>query len=392
MKTVAVFTGTRAEYGLLHPLLTKLTQHSEMTLQLIVSGMHLSPQFGETWRSIEADGFVIDAKVEMLLASDTGCGVAKSMGVGVIGFADALERLRPDCLVILGDRYEALAIAQVAAVMRIPIAHLHGGELTEGAYDDPIRHAITKLSHYHFVASEEYRQRVIQMGEQPSKVWNVGALGIENIRTVSRVSLSVINQKFKLDLNQPFVMVTYHPVTAGDEDSEEAFGNLLSALDEYPGYQVLLTYPNSDNGGHRLIQMLEEYVSERIGRVFAVPSLGMQCYLSAVFLCDAVIGNSSSGVIEVPSLNTPTVNIGVRQKGRLAADSVIHSGTTRGEISRAIGQALSPQAKQVAESSENPYGSGETSARVVDILSEQQPPAAKVFHDISERQKDGSEW
>lgn len=388
MKTVAVFTGTRAEYGLLHPLLTKLTQHSEMNLQLIVSGMHLSPQFGETWRTIETDGFTIDAKVEMLLASDTGSGVAKSMGVGVIGFADALERLRPDCLVILGDRYEALAIAQVAAVMRIPIAHLHGGELTEGAYDDPIRHAITKLSHYHFVASEEYRQRVIQMGEQPGSIWNVGALGIENIRTVPRVPLSVINGKFKLDLKQPFFLVTYHPVTAGDEDSKQTFENLLAALDDFPGHRILLTYPNSDNGGHRLIQMLEHYASERIGRVFAVPSLGMQCYLSAVAVGDAVIGNSSSGVIEVPSLNTPTVNIGVRQKGRLAADSVIHSGTTREDISRAIEQALSPRAKQVSESCDNPYGSGETSARIVDILCEQQSPGAKVFYDLSERQED----
>lgn len=385
MKTVAVFTGTRAEYGLLHPLLMKLARHPEMTMQLIVSGMHLSPQFGETWRTIEADGFAIDAKVEMLLASDTSCGVAKSMGLGGIGFADALERLRPDCLVILGDRYEALAIAQVAAVMRIPIAHLHGGELTEGAYDDPIRHAITKLSHYHFVASEEYRQRVIQMGEHPDTVWNVGALGIENIRTVPRVPLAAINHKFKLDLKQPFFLVTYHPVTAGDEDSEQTFENLLTTLDEFPEYQVLLTYPNSDNGGRRLIQILEHYASERIGRVFAVPSLGMQCYLSAVALCDAVVGNSSSGVIEVPSLRTPTVNIGVRQKGRLAADSVIHSGTTREDISHAIEQTLSPRAKQVSESCDNPYGSGDTSARIVELLREQQPPGAKVFHDLSER-------
>ncbi|CAN0586451.1 unnamed protein product, partial [Ectocarpus sp. 12 AP-2014] len=311
MKTVAVFTGTRAEYGLLQPLLKRLLNHPEMSLQLVVSGMHLAPQFGETWQTIEADGYTIDAKVEMLLASDTSCGVAKSMGLGTIGFADALERLRPDCLVILGDRYEALAIAQVAAVMRIPIAHLHGGELTEGAYDDPIRHAITKLSHYHFVASEEYRGRVIQMGENPVSVWNVGALGIENISTVPRVPLTTINQKFNLDLRQPFLLVTYHPVTAGDENSVQTFVNLLSALDEFPRHQILLTYPNSDNGGHRLIQMLEQYASERTKRVFAVPSLGMQCYLSAVDLSDAVVGNSSSRVIEVPSLKTPSVNVGV---------------------------------------------------------------------------------
>ncbi|MGQ7274402.1 UDP-N-acetylglucosamine 2-epimerase [Marinobacter sp. V034] len=382
MKKIAIFTGTRADYGLLYPLLLKLKGHPELELQLIVSGMHLSPQFGETWRAIEADGFVIDAKVEMLLASDSSCGVAKSMGVGAIGFADALERLRPDCLVILGDRYEALAIAQVAVVMRIPIAHLHGGELTEGAYDDPIRHAITKLSHYHFVACEDYRKRVIQMGEFPELVWNVGALGLENIRTVPRVTLSEINQKFNITLKQPFLLVTFHPVTAGDENSDQTLDNLLKALDEFPAHQVILTYPNSDNGGYRLIKAIERYARERASRVYAVQSLGMQCYLSAVDLSDAVIGNSSSGIIEVPSLGTPTVNIGVRQKGRLAADSVLHAGTSLENIRMAINKALSPQAQRISETCENPYGNGETSTKIVDVLREQQPFRPKVFYDI----------
>lgn len=387
MKTIAVFTGTRAEYGLLCPLLRKLANHSELKLQLIVSGMHLSPQFGETWRTIEADGFTIDAKVEMLLASDTSCGVAKSMGLGAIGFADALERLSPDCLVILGDRYEALAIAQVAAVMRIPIAHLHGGEITEGAYDDSIRHAITKLSHYHFVASDEYRQRVIQMGEIPENVWNVGALGIENIRTVPRIPLAEINKKFNLQIRQPYFLVTYHPVTVGDEDSEKTFENLLSALDEFPQHQVLLTYPNSDNGGHRLIQMLEQYASERLGKVFAVPSLGMQCYLSAVSCSDAVIGNSSSGVIEVPSLGTPSVNVGVRQKGRLAADSVIHAGTSKKELKQSIDYALSADARRISKTCENPYGNGETSEMIVEVLRSLQPSGPKQFFDFPRYQE-----
>jgi UDP-hydrolysing UDP-N-acetyl-D-glucosamine 2-epimerase len=387
MKTIAVFTGTRAEYGLLCPLLRKLAHHSEFKLQLVVSGMHLSPQFGETWRTIEADGFAIDAKVEMLLASDTSCGVAKSMGLGAIGFADALERLNPDCLVILGDRYEALAIAQVAAVMRIPIAHLHGGEITEGAYDDSIRHAITKLSHYHFVASDEYRQRVIQMGEIPENVWNVGALGIENIRTVPRIPLAEINEKFDLQIRQPYFLVTYHPVTVGDEDSEKTFENLLSALDEFPQHQVLLTYPNSDNGGHRLIQMLEQYASERLGKVFAVPSLGMQCYLSAVSCSDAVIGNSSSGVIEVPSLGTPSVNVGVRQKGRLAADSVIHAGTSKKELKQSIDDALSADARRISKTCENPYGNGETSEMIVEVLRSLQPSGPKQFFDLPRSQE-----
>jgi len=381
-RKVAVFTGTRAEYGLLHPLLVKFRESPDFELQLIVSGMHLSPRFGETWRTIEQDGFSIDAKVEMLLASDTACGVAKSMGLGTLGFADALDRLRPDYLVILGDRYEALAIAQAAAVMRIPVAHLHGGEVTEGAYDDSIRHAITKLSHLHFVACEEYRQRVIQLGEQPDTVWDVGALGLENIRTVPRVPLANINQQLGLKLARPFFLVTYHPVTAADEDPGETFGNLLAALDQFPDHQVLFTYPNSDNGGDQLIKMIEQYVASRPATAWAVPSLGLARYLSAVEESAAVIGNSSSGIIEVPSLSVPGVNIGVRQKGRLSADSVIHVGTEAEDISRGIHQALGDDAKTLARSATNPYGNGDTSRRILEVLMQSSRPGAKVFYDL----------
>ena len=271
--------------------------------------------------------------------------------------------------------------------MRIPIAHLHGGEITEGAYDDSIRHAITKLSHYHFVASDEYRQRVIQMGEAPEHVWNVGALGIENIRTVPKIPLAEINKKFNLQMRQPYFLVTYHPVTVGEEDSEETFENLLSALDEFPQHQVLLTYPNSDNGGHRLIQMLEQYASERLGKVFAVPSLGMQCYLSAVNCSDAVIGNSSSGVIEVPSLGTPSVNVGVRQKGRLAAESVIHAGTSKKELKQSIDDALSADARRISKTCENPYGTGETSKIIVEVLRSLQPSGPKQFFNLPRSQE-----
>jgi UDP-N-acetylglucosamine 2-epimerase (non-hydrolysing) len=382
VRKVAVFTGTRAEYGLLYPLMSKLKQSSDFELQLIVSGMHLSPRFGETWRVIEQDGFSIDAKVEMLLASDTACGVAKSMGLGTLGFADALDRLRPDYLVILGDRYEALAVAQVAAVMRIPIAHLHGGEVTEGAYDDSIRHAITKLSHFHFVACEEYRQRVIQLGEQPDSVWNVGALGLENIRTVPRVPLATINEQLDLNLIRPFFLVTYHPVTVADEDPEKTFRNLLDALETFSDHQVLFTYPNSDNGGDQLITMIEQYVAAHPGVAWAVPSLGLARYLSAVEESAAVIGNSSSGVIEVPSLNTPAVNIGVRQKGRLSADSVIHVSTEASDIRLGIEQALTDEADALARTAKNPYGNGDTSGRIMDVLMQSIRPGAKVFYDF----------
>jgi len=381
-RKVAVFTGTRAEYGLLHPLLVKFRESPDFELQVIVSGMHLSPRFGETWRTIEQDGFSIDAKVEMLLASDTACGVAKSMGLGTLGFADALDRLRPDYLIILGDRYEALAIAQVAAVMRIPVAHLHGGEVTEGAYDDSIRHAITKLSHLHFVACEEYRQRVIQLGEHPGTVWDVGALGLENIRSVPRVPLATINQQFGLKLSRPFFLVTYHPVTAADEDPGDTFKNLLASLDQFPDYQVLFTFPNSDNGGDQIITMIEQYVAPRPGTAWAVPSLGLARYLSAVEDSAAVIGNSSSGIIEVPSLGIPSVNIGVRQKGRLSADSVIHVGTAVEHITQGIHQALTDEARELARSATNPYGNGDTSRRILEVLKKSDRLGAKVFYDF----------
>lgn len=389
VKKVAVFTGTRAEYGLLHPLMLKLKESPDFELQLIVSGMHLSPKFGETWRTIEEDGFSIDAKVEMLLASDTPCGVAKSMGVGTLGFADALDRLRPDFLVILGDRYEALAVAQVAAVMRIPIAHLHGGEITEGAYDDSIRHAITKLSHLHFVACEEYRQRVIQLGEQQDSVWNVGALGLENIRKVPRISLETINQQLGLNLSRPFFLVTYHPVTAAEEDPEETFRNLLEAVSKFPEHQVMFTYPNSDNGGDKLIGMIERYVADHSGKAWAVPSLGLARYLSAVEASVAVIGNSSSGIIEVPSLKTPAVNVGVRQKGRLSADSVLHVGTSFDDITSGIEWALTAEAEDLSRSAANPYGDGDTSRRIMEVLMQTTRPGAKVFYDLADRRKGG---
>lgn len=383
MKKIAVFTSTRADYGLFYPLLDRLKAHSKFELQLIVSGMHLSPQFGETWRNIEEDGFDIDAKVEMVLSSDSNCGVAKSMGIGTIGFADVLDRLRPDCLFVLGDRFETISIALVAVVMNIPIAHLHGGEITEGAYDDSFRHAITKLSHYHFVASEKYRQRVIQMGEIPDRVWNVGALGLENIRNIPRVSIEYINQKFGLSLKRPFFLVTYHPVTTGAENSEQTFINLLESLERFPEYQILFTYPNSDNGGLRLIQHIESYVRDHEGVAFSVPSLGLQCYLSAVDLCETVIGNSSSGIIEVPSLETTAINIGVRQKGRLTSESVIHTGVTCDEIFDGIKRALTPEAKLLSQTCPNPYGDGDTSANIIRILENFNVPGPKTFYDIS---------
>ncbi|WP_406611041.1 UDP-N-acetylglucosamine 2-epimerase [Agarivorans sp. JK6] len=379
---VAVFTGTRAEYGLLYWLLKDIQDDSELTLQLLVSGMHLSPEFGETYRQIENDGFHIDEKVEILLSSDTAVGTAKSMGLGVLGFADSLSRLSPDVLVILGDRFEALAAAQTAMILRIPVLHLHGGEITEGAYDDAIRHAITKLSYLHGTSTEEYRQRVIQLGETPERVRNVGAIGLEHLKRADFMSVEELSESLSFSLNKPFFLVTYHPVTLGSEEPEASFCALTDALDKYPNYQVVVTYPNADDGGRRIIPLLESYAKQNQERVIAIPSLGQHRYLSAVKHAVAVIGNSSSGIIEVPAFGVPTVNIGRRQKGRLAAKSVINSLPESGAIESAINIAISRSYKKDGEVIVNPYGQGNTSAQVVEMIKSTSFKTCKAFFDI----------
>ncbi|MBA1321399.1 UDP-N-acetylglucosamine 2-epimerase [Pseudomonas plecoglossicida] len=382
-RKVAVFTGTRAEYGLLYWLMKDIQSSDLLQLQVIVSGMHLSPEFGNTWQTIENDGFAIDAKVEMLLSSDSDVGVVKSMGLGVLGFADALDRLRPDVLVVLGDRFEALAIVQSALIMRIPVAHLHGGEITEGAYDDSIRHAISKLSYLHFTSTEPYRQRVIQLGEAPQRVFNVGAVGLDHLARSPLMSRDELSQSLGFDLSKPFLLVTYHPVTLSEESPRESFQALLDALDRFPEYSVILTYPNADNGGRAIIPLLEDYAQQAPGRVLAIPSLGFKRYLSAVGLASAVVGNSSSGVIEVPSFKVPTVNIGARQDGRLAAESVLHCAAETEAIEAALRQALSPVFSRLCAEVDNPYGAGDASSQIVKVLERFQPESVKPFHDLS---------
>ncbi|MBK8892449.1 MAG: UDP-N-acetylglucosamine 2-epimerase (hydrolyzing) [Dechloromonas sp.] len=380
-RKVAVFTGTRAEYGLLYWLMKDIEASDHFTLQVIVSGMHLSPEFGETWKEVEADGFYIDAKVEMLLSSDTPVGVAKSMGLGTIGFADALERLKPDVLVVLGDRFEALAIVQTALVMRIPVAHLHGGEITEGAYDDAIRHAITKMASLHFVAAEPYRQRVIQMGESPERVFNVGALGLDHLLRSPRMPLAALGDSLGFSLRSPYFLVTYHPATLSDEDPAKSAKALLDALDEFPGYQLILTYPNADNGGRAIISMLEQYAAASGGRALAVPSLGFARYLGAMTHTAAVIGNSSSGIIEAPSFGVPTVNIGARQSGRLCARSVLHCPVETRAIVASIHKAVSPDFSALCRGVHNPYGNGDAAEKILDALTSCDLNPQKQFFD-----------
>ncbi|MGR5000284.1 UDP-N-acetylglucosamine 2-epimerase [Vibrio celticus] len=382
-KKVAVFTGTRAEYGLLFWLLKDIQSDPVLTLQLLVSGMHLSPEFGDTYKQIEKDGFQIDEKIEILLSSDSPVGTAKSMGLGVLGFADALSRLAPDVLVILGDRFEALAAAQTAMILRIPIIHLHGGEITEGAYDDAIRHAITKLSYLHGTSTDEYRNRVIQLGESPERVKNVGAIGLDHLNRGSFMTISELSESLNFDLTGPYFVVTYHPVTLGDESPEDSFQALLDALDEYPNHQIILTYPNADDGGRRIIPMLEAYAAKQPSRVLAIPSLGQIRYLSSVKHAAAVIGNSSSGIIEVPAFDVPTVNIGSRQKGRLAAKSVLNCEPSLASITEAISDAVKRNYKLDGETIINPYGQGDTSAQVIEMLKSLRFERSKAFHDLT---------
>ncbi|EGT3256611.1 UDP-N-acetylglucosamine 2-epimerase (hydrolyzing) [Salmonella enterica subsp. diarizonae] len=382
IKKVAVFTGTRAEYGLLYWLLKDIQSDSELKLQLLVSGMHLSPEFGLTWQQIADDGFVIDEKIEILLSSDTPVGTAKSIGLGILGFADALSRLKPDVLVLLGDRFEALAAAQTAMILRIPILHLHGGEITEGAYDDAIRHAITKLSYLHCTSTEEYRLRVIQLGEAPCRVENVGAIGLDYIRRGTFMTISELASSLNFPLRKPYVVVTYHPVTLGNEPPEASFQALLDALDSFPKYQVILTWPNADDGGRKIIPMLENYARQRASRVLAIPSLGQVRYLSAIKHAAAVIGNSSSGIIEAPAFDVPTVNIGERQKGRLAAKSVLNCPAQSKAIVTTIQKAFAREYKSVGEVVYNPYGQGDASARIINMIKSLEFVPVKTFYDI----------
>jgi UDP-hydrolysing UDP-N-acetyl-D-glucosamine 2-epimerase len=379
---VAVFTGTRAEYGLLYWLLKDLQADSELELQLLVSGTHLSPEFGQTYTQIEQDGFYINEKVEILLSSDSPVGTAKSMGLGVLGFADALSRLSPDVLVILGDRFEALAAAQTAMILRIPVLHLHGGEITEGAYDDAIRHAITKLSYLHGTSTEEYRQRVIQLGETPERVRNVGAIGLDHLNRGNFMSEEELSESLDFEFYHPFIVVTYHPVTLASESPETSFQALLDSLDVFLDFQVIMTYPNADDGGRRIIPMIEGYAAKQPKRVLAIPSLGQTRYLSAIKHAALVIGNSSSGIIEVPAFDVPTVDIGMRQKGRLAAKSVLHCEPNKMDIQQTMQAAIKRNYKASDEIISNPYGQGDASGQIVEMIKSMKFDKVKSFYDL----------
>lgn len=385
MKKVCVVTGTRAEYGLLKLLIQKINNDNELELQLVVSGMHLSPEFGLTYKEIEQDGFRITAQNEMILSSDTPNGITKSIGLGTIGFADIFTRDAPDMVVILGDRYEALAAAIAAMIHRIPIAHIHGGELTEGVIDEAIRHAITKMSILHFTSTEEYKNRVIQLGEQPDRVFCVGALGVENIKTQTLMSKELLEESIHFKLDKPYIMVTFHPVTLENGTAKEQFETLLRALDSIKGYYIIFTKANSDTDGRIINQKIDAYVGRNKNKAVAYTSLGMVRYLSALKYSEMVVGNSSSGIVEVPSFGIPTVNIGDRQKGRVRGKSVVDCGCTQKEIEEAMHTARIMYQNNILQNEMNPYEGWNTSKTILNLIKQYLKTGINIkkhFYDI----------
>lgn len=370
---ICVVTGTRAEYGLLRPVMERIRASERFTLQVVATGMHLSPEFGLTWRTIEADGFPIDDKVEMLLSSDTPVGIAKAMGLGTIAFADVFERLKPDLLMILGDRFELLAAAQAALVARLPIAHISGGDVTEGAMDEAIRHSLTKMSHLHFVTNAPAARRVRQLGESPERIHLVGNPALDHLIGLPRLDRAAVEEALGLRLRRRNLLITFHPVTLDEKPAAEPFAELLAALDRLEDVGLIFTMPNADTFGRVIITMINEFVAARPHAVARV-SLGQTLYWSVLAQVDAMVGNSSSGLLEAPSMKTPTVNIGDRQKGRPCAASVINCPPEADAIVGAIHRAFTLDCSDV----ENPYGDGRSAGRILDVLERETNFAALV--------------
>ena len=381
---VCVFTGTRADYGLLRPVMARIARSPELTLQILASGSHLSSRHGSTADAIAQDGFTIDAAVPIPLQDDSATGVAAATGLTIQGCAEALGNLRPDMLVVLGDRYEGLAACVAGTLMRVPIAHVHGGESTEGAMDEMFRHAMTKMAHLHFTSCEPYRRRVIQLGEAPERVFNVGALGVENARTIPLLDKREFEEQLGFSLGGSCLLATYHPETldqTGEQSVAQVFEGFDTVLETMPQVRMILTGANADPGGVGIDAKARAFQERWAARVFVIPSLGQVRYLSAMVHCAAVVGNSSSGIIEAPSFGIPTVNIGDRQKGRIRAASILDAPNRARPIVEAIANALGPHA-QVAKRAVNPYESPGTSEKILQAIKAYPGGVIKTFHDI----------
>lgn len=382
MKKIAVITGTRAEFGLLTPLISSVNDEPNMILQLVACAMHLSPEFGFTLNDITDAGFKVDKKIECLLSSDSGVGVSKSIGLALISFAEAFEELNPDLIVILGDRSEMLAAATSATVANIPIAHIHGGETTEGAYDESFRHAITKMSFLHFASTESYRNRIIQLGESPERVFNVGAIGLDSMRELKLLDKKELEKELDFHFGEKNFLITYHPVTLENKTTQKQIDNILKACDKIENAKFIFTYANSDKEGRIINKMIDDYCQKN-KNAKAFRSLGQLKYLSTLRFMDAIIGNSSSGIIEVPFFNIPSVNIGDRQKGRISSKSVIHTSTEFEDIVNAINKALNKDFKSSIRNQDKIYGNGKAAEKILDIIkSFKLVDLKKTFFDI----------
>ena len=367
-KKICVVTGTRAEFGLLYWLIKGIQDDADLDLQLIVTGMHLSPEFGLTYHEIEKAGFAIDYKVEMLLSSDTPSSISKSTGLGIIGFADAYNKLNPDLVIVLGDRFEIFAASSAALFANIPIAHIHGGETTAGAFDEALRHSITKMATLHFVAAEPYKRRVIQLGENPGRVFNVGGLGVEAIKKLSLLSKKELEKAIGFELGNKNLLVTFHPVTLESNTSQQQFNNLLTAISRLDDTKVIFTKANSDTDGRIINKLIDDYIVNNPETSIAFTSMGQLNYLSSMQYIDAVVGNSSSGIAEAPSFKVATINIGDRQKGRVMADSIINTEPIVESISSAFEIIYSREFQNNLKITDNPYGGGNASESIIERI------------------------
>ena len=367
-RKICIATGTRADWGLLSPIAQALNKRDDVDLKIIATNMHLSEEYGSTWKEIENDGLKIDWRVKMKSDADTRKDTVLAMSECMAGMAEALAALQPDLLVILGDRYEMLATASAALILRIPIAHIAGGAISQGAYDESIRHAITKMSHIHLTETERYRKRVIQLGENPEHVIYTGAIGVYNIMHTQYISREQLERELNLTLSDRLILATFHPATLDEMPPQQQCKNLLAALDRHPDYQTIFTYPNNDYEGRIIIQLIESYRRRHPERVAVFPSLGMRRYLSMLHCATAVVGNSSSGIVEVPSIGIPTLDIGIRQMGRTAAPSVLHCGVSEEEIADGLETVLSSSFRLIAKSAENPYYLPDTLEKMVDAI------------------------
>jgi GDP/UDP-N,N'-diacetylbacillosamine 2-epimerase (hydrolysing) len=386
MRKICVITGTRAEYGLLYWLMREVDADKDLELQIIATGMHLSPEFGNTYQQIEKDGFVIDKKVDMLLSSDSGIGISKSMGLGMIGFSDVFNDLQPDLIVILGDRFEIFSAVSTAMIAKIPVAHIHGGEATEGLIDEPIRHSITKMSHLHFAATDEYKNRIIQLGEQPDKVFNVGGLGIDNINKLKLLSKADFEKSIGFKLGEKNILVTFHPVTLEKSTAKMQFQVLLNSISELINTKIIFTKANADTDGRIINSMIGDYVDNHKNNTIAFSSMGQLNYLSALQFVDAVVGNSSSGLLEAPSFKIGTIDIGDRQRGRIKANSIISCLPKKRDIDKAFNQLYSENFQNIISNVENPYGKGGASKEIVRTIKDIDLDGIlkKPFYDIKD--------